>query len=695
MMIKTTRSWWMIGLIAATALTAACGDDGDDKKDPTPTPDMAADMTPDQDVNTPDDGVPDANMPDEGTPDSGVDMPVDMAVSGADVPEVEPNNMADEEVDDSTPFDAGQSIGGNIAAGSGDNIDVDVYSVELEAGEVFEWEISALGNGFSPGGVLTQLADAEGNITRVLSGDVGAKRQAFAPVTGTYYLLVIDARAAVETPPQHGGPEATYVIKTSTAALAPTAATVPGSLTGDAADGDLKAYSFTWTSSQALNAAATGTVAVTAGGFDPELYLWDIAAEEVVAANFDIDAENDDFNSSLDARPETGKQYALIVDAYDKADDARFSLVTTEIDDAFDAPGALVVGTPSTGVIAAADAANEKFDSDFYDFVVPAGKTIKVTITGAGGLQPTAYIPGFLGAIVDTRPVGDKTAFTLTNPDVDDAAYTLIVDDIRNIPQDAMDEPDFVGGAGFTYSVVAEEITFAQPATALPVTQASTLPLGEYVWYKVTVPASRALELGATTSFAGAELAVVFIDEDGFIGGAAPGAVFFNTTARELVVGITDAFFQGTNGATVYNFTPAIALLADFASAAFVAVADNGANNTPATAQAVVLPAQVTGAADDEAGDHYKVTLAAGQKVIAYTDADINAADSPDTTLEVLNAAGMQLAFNDDRTGDVQSLFSAVTFTAPAAGEYTFVVYPFDDQSFGGYILRVVDITTP
>jgi hypothetical protein len=32
-------------------------------------------------------------------------------------------------------------------------------------------------------------------------------------------------------------------------------------------------------------------VAVTAGGFDPELYLWDIAAEEVVAANFDIDAE--------------------------------------------------------------------------------------------------------------------------------------------------------------------------------------------------------------------------------------------------------------------------------------------------------------------------------------------------------------------------------------------------------------------
>jgi hypothetical protein len=693
MMIQNTRSWWMLGLIAAVTLTAACGDDGDDKKDP--VVDMAVDMTTGDmgtDSDVPDTDVPDTDVPDTDVPDEGVDMDMEVTPT-ADVTEVEPNNEIDP--DESTPFMAGNSLGGTIAVGGGNaDPDIDLFSISLEAGQVFEWEIGALGNGFSPSGLTSVLLDADGELVRILAGDVGAKRQAFIPVDGTYYLQLVDSRANADTVPAHGGPESTYVIKTSVKALAPVAGTVPGTAMLDATDGDLKAFDFTWASSQVFTAEAIGTVDVTEGGFDPELYLWDPTAKEVVAFNGDIDPDNGDYNASLTARLTMGSQYTIIVDAYDHPEDGRFTLTTAETDDSYDAPGELVVGTPAMGVIGAADAAAEKFDSDFFTFVVPAGKTVRVTVTGAGGLQPTAYIPGFFGAIVDTLPVEGSTAFTLNNPDIDDAEYTLILDDIRNIPTDANDAPDYVGGAGFTYTASAEEITWAPAASALPLATASTLPLGEYVWYKVMVPANSILSLNATTDFATGILALATQDEDGFVGLADSGSLYVNRTARELVVGVVDAAFQGTNGAMVYNFTPDIKLSADFSATTFADVADNAANATPATAQALVLPALVTGEATgdgtDADKDHYKVTLTAGQQLVVYTEADpAHAADDmdADTTLEILDAAGMSLAENDDAEGD-QAYFSAIIFTAPADGDYTIVVSAYDADSVGYYRLR-------
>jgi hypothetical protein len=684
-MMKTTRNGWMIGLIAVTALATACGDDPDDTKKPAAdmSADMSADMTDMADMDT-----PDTNMPDMGDMNDMADMP---AVT-ADVFEVEPNNVVDEDSDESTAFEAGKSIGGFIAAGAGQNIDQDIFSVELTAGQVFEWEIAALGNGFSPAGVISYLIDEDQHITRVLSGDVGAKRQAYVPVDGKYYLIVIDARANAETPPQHGGPEATYVIKTSVKTLAPTALTVPGMVDGDATNGDVQAYSFTWSSMQVFHAEVIAAREPVGSDYDPELYLVD-ATGKLVGVNFDIDSDNDNFDAALAARLTSGQQYRLIIDGYANTKDGRYKLVTTEIDDAPDAPGELVVGTPVTGVIAAADAAAETFDSDYFNFVVPAGKTVKVTIVGAGGLQPTAYIPGFFGAIVNTLPVGSTTAFTLHNPNTSDAEYMLVIDDLRNIPTSDMDEPDYVGGAGFTYTITAEEITFAQPATALPITQSASLPIGEYAWYKVTLPANSILKLDGATDFQGGKLAMAFLDEEGFIGLTAPGSLYVNRAARELVVGVVDAYFQGTSGASIYNYTPYIALAADLSGAAFIEASESN-NNTAATAQALVLPALIRGevvAAGAEAGvDYFKVTLTAGQTIALYTSADPAQAAAmmdADTTLTILDAQGVELATNDDAHGD-QQFFSALVFTAPADGEYTIAVSAYDVDSVGFYTLR-------
>lgn len=58
-----------------------------------------------------------------------------------------------------------------------------------------------------------------------------------------------------------------------------------------------------------------------------------------------------------------------------------------------------------------------------------------------------------------------------------------------------------------------------------------------------------------------------------------------------------------------------------------------------------------------------------------------------DTTLEILDAAGMSLAENDDAEGD-QAYFSAIIFTAPADGDYTIVVSAYDADSVGYYRLR-------
>ena len=286
-------------MILVAMLATACGNNNEENNTPAPEEDMGM-TTPAEDMGeTPDDGgdtdmgetTPDMSEdPDMGetTPDMNVDP--DMGEEGPDVPEVEPNDELDfeEGIDESTGFESGQSIGGNItASAAGEPGDLDIYSVQLEGGTIFEWSFAQVGEGITEDGLATVLIDATtGDITRALYSTDGDKRQAFIPEDDTYYLLVYDAADEAETQadiPAHGGPSATYIIENSTIDISSEALTAPGSADGDLNDGDVDVYAFQWASDQVISAEIFGEREPNLSDIDSVLYLWDADASELVS----------------------------------------------------------------------------------------------------------------------------------------------------------------------------------------------------------------------------------------------------------------------------------------------------------------------------------------------------------------------------------------------------------------------------
>ncbi len=112
---------------------------------------------------------------------------------------------------------------------------------------------------------------------------------------------------------------------------------------------------------------------------------------------------------------------------------------------------------------------------------------------------------------------------------------------------------------------------------------------------------------------------------------------------------------------------------------------DTVAGNVSTTAS-LAVGGSVGGVVDTN-GDHdwYRVSLVAGQIYQFRTNPTGTASDF-DTTLTIRNAAGTQLAFNDD--GD-NGTFSAVRFTAATSGTYFVDVGAYDDLETGAFNLTM------
>ncbi len=84
----------------------------------------------------------------------------------------------------------------------------------------------------------------------------------------------------------------------------------------------------------------------------------------------------------------------------------------------------------------------------------------------------------------------------------------------------------------------------------------------------------------------------------------------------------------------------------------------------------------------DTLGDHdwYKVTLVAGQSYLFKTNP--TGGTDIDTTLTIRNAAGTQLAFNDDAGA---SILSALRFTATTSGTYFLDIGTYNDTTSGNF----------
>ena len=719
-------------LLTTLTLLVACGGNNDDNNDPmtmeddmsqtSPVEDMTA-VEEDMGTDTPDEGgdTPDMRVEEDMALEPDMNVEPDMTVTpGADVPEVEPNDTVDPDTgeDEATPFDVGQSVGGNIAASAaGEFGDIDYFKVELTAGTLFEWSVQA-GDGISEAGLATILTDNI-SLQRVLYDTDGDTRQAFIPEDGTYYLLVYDAadeQLEEADIPAHGGPSATYTVTTSEKTLTTQALSAPGSVEGDLNDGLVDAYAFTWGSDSVIDAQIFGEREPTLSDIDSVLFLWDATNNTVITSNDDLSDES--YDSALLAAGVSGAEYYLIVDSFLFAPVSEYQLVVKESDDAVNAPGLLTVGTPSTGTIGDANAAAETFDSDFWTFTAQPGDTITVSVTAEDALQPalTLYLmdSGGFEELSFARPVDDTAAATLVVPDDIGGPIELLalVDDIRNYPVDETDTSDYVGGVGFGYTINAAIVTPTINMVALPLSETGTLAMpGDFAWYEIPTVADSVLLFSAQSTFAdqddnaqllGTWLAPMntlrFVDENG---------LFLNSSAGNKTFGLVDAFFLASTLAAPYDYTFGIQSV-ELGSVPFAEVTEPTDNTTQAAAAAPALPFSVKAQTQSmdpatPSFDYYNVTLTAGQTVIALTsenpDAPVDAmgnVESADTVLRVLDASGTEVAVNDDVPGEaLQNTFSGLSFTAPADGTYTIVIEPYysdfaGDYDNGYYTLRVL-----
>jgi hypothetical protein len=113
-------------------------------------------------------------------------------------------------------------------------------------------------------------------------------------------------------------------------------------------------------------------------------------------------------------------------------------------------------------------------------------------------------------------------------------------------------------------------------------------------------------------------------------------------------------------------------------------VPDNGGNHQPISAQEISVPVTVNGTADANATDHYKLQLAAGQRVLVEAwaqriDSRMNAA------LAILDKNGRELARNLDLDG----YDPLIDFTAPEEGDYIVAVWDFLYEGGASHFYRL------
>ncbi|CAN0491920.1 unnamed protein product, partial [Laminaria digitata] len=551
-----------------------------------------------------------------------------------------------------------------------------------------------------------------GAITCALYSADGDKRQAFIPEDDTYYIYVYDAidEADPETILAHGGPTATYAVETSEVMISAMAGTIPGTINGDLNDGDVDVHSFTWASDLVISAQVIAGREPVESDLDSILYLWDADAGELVSSNDDLNDET--FDSGLAAQGTSGTNYYLIVDSYVQAANSDYVLDVTGADDSPEAPGALVLGTPSMGVIGDADMAAETYDTDFWAITAQPGETIRFAAVGAPDMQPTLTVylndQGFFDELAYARPVGDTAATTISIPSTLDAAVELyvLIDDLRNLPTDEMDAPDYVGGDTFTYTLDATAATHGITDVMLPLAQASSLDAaGAFDFYKFPSTMGSFVLIDAVSSYSDATdtadmIVARYEPTENAISFLAPSTTYINSTGGDKVFGVVDAFYQAGTMATPYDYLLTIKEVDVSAQTPTQMTEPSGNVNVPA-AVALTPPVQVadqTQAMDPATPqyDYYKVDLTAGQTLIALTGEDPNApAEDPndpmsepvfaDTIVRILDGSGMEIASNDDLVGDESSTFSALHYTADSDGTYYIVIEPYYSDFFGEF----------
>ena len=305
---------------------------------------------------------------------------------GERIDEVEPNDIIDTEqgIDESTPFVIGDELVGSISAFDGSEeapIDFDFWRFAGRGGDLFTLEIAEMGEGLGDEGITFGVFLEDLGVSHVISTTVGQTRSVFLPFDGDYYVVVHhgSVNTGLDEVPAHGGEGATYRLLTSSAPIEATSSIgVPGVVQGDLGNGAAKAFSFTWTGEEALNAEVVSQRPPIESDADTVLYLWDVEASALAAFNDDIDFAGGNYDAGLVTDATSGDAYLAIVDAYVIDPSAPFELSVGAIDDAPSNPTILEGAASAQGVIA--DVGDESFDIDYFSLMIAPGEATHVLV---------------------------------------------------------------------------------------------------------------------------------------------------------------------------------------------------------------------------------------------------------------------------------------------------------------------------
>ncbi|MGM0556330.1 MAG: hypothetical protein ACQEVA_08110 [Myxococcota bacterium] len=620
------------------------------------------------------------------------------------VTEEEPNN----EFAEGTAFSPGDSLAGNIAAGSGETSDLDYFTFTGTAGTVVEFGFASTGAGFEADGTnnaVMFLTDEAGSISRVLAAVEGDSRQAFIPADGNYALVVADERGLGEEAIDNGGPDATYEVFTSETDLTTTDVDLGTAQSDDLNDGAVDGYAFTADSDGLYEAEVVAGRDPVGSSLDSVLYIWDADAGAVVKVNDDIDAQNQNFDSLARFQADSGTNYVAVVDAYSYTADAAYEFTVSEsdLDDAPDARRDLSAGDTVSDEIS--DRGQDDFDTDYFNITLQPGDTVRIAATATDAdLQPhvavlvnTAFgqFPVAIG-----RPVDGAAAVEFAHPASaeDPQTYAVNIDDLRNVPEDENDTPENVGGSTFGYDLEASDITWTTASATLPLSESGSIAdVGNTAFYEFDVTADTMLAYDVETSATDFEPVFGFLSDGTFGAAGAAGAVLYSAD-ETVVAGVRDSFFRGGTG---YDFTANATSLT--IPDTFTDVTESEGNDDIANANDVTgdLPVAFGGTienatASDLQPDYVQVTLSSGDTLGAFTegDGDGDADNNADTVLRLVDSNGDEILSNDDYPNQPQGeYFSALATTVDADGDYYLVVEPYCGESgecsgVGNYTLK-------
>lgn len=512
----------------------------------------------------------------------------------------------------------GTVVNGTIGTADGDDTDNDFYKFTATAGQVLRVTLTATGD-FAP---LAGIRNAGGSLIRLAGsaeGDTVATRQFYISAAGDYYVQVLDARNASDSPEGVGGAGVTYSLQVAAETVTPTPLTLPASQL-DVALGttnDVKVYSFNATAGGGYVLETTAARLTPPSSVDTILVLMNAAGATPVEVAVNDDLSNQVVDSQIRRTFPTAGAFHVVVDHYGIDFTASPVNRTVKLDArAFDTSAefepndsrttandiaAPVSGTPTTvsGVINKSNpptdggAATPAVDVDFFKFDLPANTYVEILVT-----KPSGSNSAFAPYIAFLNPSGNVT---FVNPNVPGNAptrleayaftagsYSIAITDARNVSGTTP-----VGGADYTYqmriSVITRNVTALGDGPVAANMSGAVDQGGKTAWFSFNVPAGAPrlwwidLDLSGTPNN-GLSLkpftALYNAAGSAVAGGSTPMIrdIQLEPGLYTLAVSDTDGAFSATN----HTFKPRVVVAATYSI-----VTDNGSNTTRANALAL------------------------------------------------------------------------------------------------------------